>query len=238
MQPAFILLTHHKCASTWLIRYMREFCGLNGLRLDSTHYSQKELDRACDILIWQNASYEFISERVDGALHLIRSPFDIVVSAYHSHKKTHPVDGWPELVRQREVLRNCDDIDGFYLTLSFLERDDFYNGAVGPLHALRHWDFEDRRYATLRMEDVVLEPETHLGGVLQSAFQGSVLPPADEHTFARMTGRQVGEVDDQSHYRSGKSDQWKETLPKPLVEYMRRHYAEILRNFYSHALAA
>ncbi|WP_208948354.1 sulfotransferase domain-containing protein [Segnochrobactrum spirostomi] len=199
--------------------------------------SNTNLDESADVLCWQNASYNFISRKITDGFHFIRNPLDIIVSAYHSHKKTHPLDGWPELRRQREILATCDQAEGLFLTLSFLERDDFHPGAVGPLHALRHWTFEDARIKTLRTEDVVLDPNRYIGQILQDKFPGSVLPPTEHHTFEFMVGRRVGEIDEKSHYRSGKRDQWKEVLPREIVEYMKAHYREIFERFYPHVLS-
>jgi hypothetical protein len=123
-----------------------------------------------------------------------------------------------------------------FLTLTFLERDDFYNGAVGPLHALRHWKFDDDRFRALRMENLVRNPANELGSVLQSRFKESHLPNGDRYSFEAMAGRQVGEIDDSSHYRSGKADQWKESLPAGIIKYIRSHYALLLEKFYPHAL--
>jgi hypothetical protein len=226
------ILTHHKCASTWLGRYLHEFCGLNSLKLAGTHYSNLTLDRSADVTACINASYEFVRDNLDEGIHVIRNPLDIVVSAYYSHRNTHPLDGWPELASQRQILQAVSEREGMFLTLAFLERDDFYSGAVGPLHALRHWNFDDERFCTLRMEDIVLDPELVLGSILKSRFPDSILPPADNHTFEAVSGRQIGKIDDNSHYRSGKADQWKEVLPDAIISYVRIYFASILERFY------
>jgi Sulfotransferase domain len=230
------VLTHHKCASTWIWTYLSEFCALNSMKFFSTPYSDRVAETSNDINLFLNASYSFISSKIPGGIHIIRNPLDIVVSAYHSHKSTHPLKGWPELVAQRRILCSSDEHDGMFLTLTFLERDDFYNGAVGPLHALRHWKFGDERFCELRMEDLVRNPAKELGSVLQSQFKESHLPNADRYTFEAVAGRQAGEVDNSSHYRSGKADQWREALPAGIIKYVRSHYAPLLEKFYPHSL--
>jgi Sulfotransferase domain len=230
------VLTHHKCASAWTAMYLNEFCSLNSVSMSTTPYSNQVLDSSDGINLFLNASYEFISSRIAGGIHIIRNPLDIVVSAYHSHKSTHPLEGWPELAAQRRILCSSDEHDGLYLTLTFLERDDFYNRAVGPLHALRHWKFDDDRFCHLTMEDLVRNPESELGSVLQSGFAESNLPNASRYKFEAMAGRQIGEIDSGSHYRSGQADQWREWLPDGIIKYIRSHYTPLLEKFYPHSL--
>jgi hypothetical protein len=226
------VLTHHKCASSWLERYLREFSASNALRMVVTQFSGWLPDRSPDILALRNASYDFVADKIEAGAHVIRNPLDIIVSAYHSHRNTHPLDEWPELEKQRRILKSVSERDGLFLTLTFLERDDFYDGAVGPLHALRHWNFDDERFCTIRMEDLVRDPETLLGSILTTKFPDSALPATCDHTFEAVSGRQIGTTDVTSHYRSGKVDQWREALPDEIVSYVSAHYADILKRYY------
>jgi Sulfotransferase domain len=230
------ILTHHKCATTWTVRYLSEFCVLNSMNLASTHYSNLILDRWSNLNIYTNASYQFISLKIDEGVHIIRNPLDILVSAYYSHRNTHSLDGWPELKDQRKILRDVNYSDGVFLTLAFLERDDFYDGAVGPLHALRRWNYDDQRFLTVRMEDVVSNPEVVMGSILKARFSESILPSVDNHTFQAVSGRKIGNIDDRSHYRSGKANQWKELLPDAIISYIRAHFTTVLEKFYPDSL--
>lgn len=230
------ILTHHKCASTWLTRYVTEYVNINSLSMSHTHYSAKIPEGRYDCNVITNASYEFISSRVENGIHVIRNPLDIIVSAYFSHKSTHPLDGWPALAMQRKILRSVDQHDGMMLTIAFLERDDFYDGAIGPLHALRHWNFTDDRFVTLRMEDVVVNPSV-VGRLLQRRDFEKRLPNDDNHTFEAITGREKGNVDNSSHYRSGLPGDWRVLLPAGAIEYVRGHFERLLKAFYPETLA-
>lgn len=236
MQNRLIVLTHHKCASTWLGTYLDDIQQINSLLISKTHYSNALLNQNADIWSITNASYDFIRDKISTGVHIIRNPLNILASAYYSHKNTHPLEGWPELSKQREVLNSVSKKEGILLTLSFLERDDFYSGAVGPLHALRHWDFDDARFETIRMEDMVSNPGDVVGKVLRSHFPAVRLPGSENYTFESFTGRKVGALDDSSHYRSGRSDQWKEELPQAAITYIRAHYRELLERYYPETL--
>jgi predicted kinase len=230
------ILMHHKCATVWAHRYVNDYCVANALHMFATHYSNMIPNKRYDVTLLTNSSYCFLKHKIKHGVHIIRNPLDIIVSAYYSHKQTHPDEYWPRLASQRRLLRAASDHDGIFLTLSFLERDDFDANSVGPLHAIRHWDFDDRRFLTMRMEDVVREPTNTLGSYLRTRVSASRLPNESNHTFQAITSRALGEVDDKSHYRSGKPDQWRTVLPASVISYVRVHYEAILRRFYPDSL--
>jgi hypothetical protein len=230
-----LVLSHHKCATTWLSAYVERFAALNRLSFAVTHLSATVPEGAVAVMV--NADWPAVRERPEPRLHVLRNPLDIVVSAYHSHLRTHALEGWPELAAQRAVLEQVSREAGLFLTLAFLERDDFHSGAVGPLHALRHWDFDAPGVATLRMEDAVREGGRPVGEWLAERHPDAILPDPEDFAFARFSGRAPGAVDEASHYRSGRAGQWRDELPEPLVAYLRAHFHALLARFYPDSLA-
>ncbi|ACS87336.1 hypothetical protein Dd703_3578 [Musicola paradisiaca Ech703] len=230
------ILSHHKCATSWLRVYLEEFCSINSIPLSASHLSHIFNDNPNGIDILTNSSYDFIKDKMDDGIHIIRNPLDIIVSAYHSHKKTHSVDGWPELARQREIINEVSEEEGYYLTLAFLERDDFYNGAVGPLHGLRHWNYDDHRFLTIKMEDLVKNPNGIIESYLKEKLQFNHSVRSEKYTFSSFSGRTIGNIDESSHYRSGKENQYIGTLPAGVIKYIRCHYKTILEKFYPYSL--
>ncbi len=209
---------------------------MNGCSYNSSHYSNIDLRAGADFNAYVNASYAAAVQLGGGGLHVIRNPLDILVSAYHSHLKTHSLFEWPELARQRSILQENDEVSGYFLTLAFIERDDFYNGAIGPLYALRNWNFADPEFQTLRMEDIVKDPDGALGAAIRSRLPDCLLPAGAQHSFEAVAGRPFGSTDDGSHYRSGQPDQWRDTLPIAVVRYVQTHYRELLEAFYPESL--
>jgi len=232
------ILAHHKCATVFLARYIRAYCSMNALTMLQTHLSAARLLDQHDVVVMTNAAYGSLCGEIEGGIHIIRNPLDLIVSAYHSHKATHRVDAWPELEVQRRVLCSVDRHDGMLLTLSFLEREDFFDGAEGPLRALRRWNFDDERFVNVRMEDLVQVPNEVLGALLQAQRPHSALPDAGNHTFEAVTGRSPGVIDEGSHYRSGKPGQWRTELPHSVVEYVRAHFRPLLDRFYPEVMAS
>ncbi len=195
--------------------------------------------REFHVSILTNAVYDVVRDHIEcPAIHIIRNPLDIVVSAYYSHFSTHDVEGWPALGDQRRVLAGCSREQGFFLTLAFLERADFYTGTPGPLHALRCWNFDDERICTVRMEDIVKDVNYQLGGFLIENLAGPIeLPSPGDFTFERITGgRHAGEIDDRSHYRSGRPGEWRRDLPEPVINYIRTHFRPLLERYYRDSL--
>jgi hypothetical protein len=211
---------------------------MNGLRFGHTHYSERFVESAPDIVALINADYAFVRERVSSGVHVIRNPLDLICSAYYSHLSTHSVAGWPELELQRSVLQSVPKPEGMMLTLAFLERSDFYSGAIGPVLALRGWDFSNEAFTTLRMEDVVADINGIIGIRLTEMFgSGLKLPDAADFCFERFSdGRRPGEIGNTSHYRVGKPGTSRVELPSSAVAYLRYHLRQVLDRYYPEEL--
>jgi hypothetical protein len=237
-----IFFSHHKCATTWLGEILKSYSAKFGLRFYGTLLSACQLppDEHYDVILFTNSYYdaaagtceEWLNRSRQPALHMIRNPLDLVVSAYYSHLNTHAADRWPALARQRKILRKLDKAAGMMATWAFLERTDFHQWAIGPLFALRRWNYADRRISTLRMEDLVSDQE------LARSALGSRLGQDPSETIAQFTfekvtgGRARGEVDDQHHYRSGRKDQWLEEMDISLAQAIYQSYQDLIDEFY------
>lgn len=234
-----LIMTHHKCASTFVFHYMGKVCDLNGLLLFASHLGTAQPRPDYQVSLLTNAVYYRIKDAIrQPAIHIIRNPLDLVVSAYYSHLSTHSAEHWPQLRHQRNILQNCSKEAGFFLTLAFLEQEEFYPQTPGSLHALRAWRLDDPRVRTLRMEDLVLDVESVLGGMVMETLGDALqLPRSEDFSFERITGgRRPGEIDESSHYRSGLPDTWRRELPDPIIAYIRAHFHAFLDRYYPHAL--
>ncbi len=233
------LFSHHKCATRWLEQYLLKLTSMNGLTFFRTDFSDEPRDPVADIAFFGNTSYEFLISQGLTGCHVIRNPLSVVVSAYYSHLKTHPTSVWPELVAHRSLLESMNRDDGLSLTLEFAMRPNITPRALGPLLAMRQWDYSDSRFTTLRMEDLVANPATTLSPIVRSHFGSMIkhLPTDAEFMFGRFAnGRRVGEVDSESHYRSGSADAWRLELPQAVLGRVRAVFGDILQQFYPAAL--
>ena len=234
--------SHHKCATLWLHEYLAKAAELNKRTFFRTNFGDAPKGATADIVFFGNATYRFDAECGLSGWHVIRNPLNLIVSAYYSHLQSHPFTGfWPALMPQRKLLKSAGKDEGMFLTLTFLERADIDSRWMGPLLALRQWDYADGRFKTLKMEDMVARPDHVLRPILSGLGEnGSVILPTDsEMRFANFSGgRKVGEIDDSSHYRSGSEDSWKTELPPVIIRYIRSRFADVLERFYPETLSS
>ena len=239
----YYFFTHHKCATKWLINILSRYCSNHQLGFFTTHFSDLLPNPNVDysILVYTNSEYVFCKTRMDvnigehnqTATHIIRNPLDMIVSAYYSHLYSHSLDGWDQLVQQREILRRVDKKAGLRATWDFLERRDFDDCAVGPLFSLLHWNFDDSTFKTLRMEDLVINTYDLLQERTQYFFKNDLDGIITENRFEKLSGgRSPGIVDKKDHYRSGRLNQWMDELDLPLAYAVYDKYKPLIDAYY------
>jgi Sulfotransferase domain len=238
---------HHKTGTQWLIKIMLYLAQRNGFTFMATHLSVEygtESGAYCHFTA--NACYQHIPSSVTRAIHIIRDPLDILVSAYYSHARSHPTNGWDDLARHRAALLACGTEAGYQLEMAYLfsHNFQFIDGSVevvAPFAALETWNWDDPRFLTIRMEDLTSDPEQCFRRMF--AFADKPVPDGlaeaiGQASFDKMSGgRQKGAVDDNSHYRRGLPGEWRNTLPPATVEAMRVRFKDLLQRFYPETLA-
>jgi hypothetical protein len=83
------------------------------------------------------------------AFHVIRDPRDIVVSAYFSHRNSHPVEGLPHLAEHRRRLQEASQEDGLLLEMEF---------SSGALLDMAEWDYGRPEILEVKMERLTAHP--------------------------------------------------------------------------------
>lgn len=235
-----VFLSHHKCATNWLARNIGGFAALEpGARVFATHVTNgcpRDLEQWAYVFL-ANAAYVSSKSLLPAkAVHVIRNPLSIIVSAYFSHRYVHGTSIWPELELQREKLRRASKRVGLELTAEFLECPDFGAGAAGPLFSLRNWDFGDDGMLTVRMEDLVMYPVAMFGRIFE--FFGETMSSGfasviEANSFAELSGgRKPGQSDPASHYRSGSATDWTNHLSYWQAKRYYRRYSALLDRFY------
>ena len=202
-------------------------------------YGDSSFDKC--IVFYRNASAS-VYGRYDptSCLRVIRNPLSIVKSAYFSHLKTHGTVGWSRLRQQREALEGLPIEAGLWLTYEFLMEECFYHFTQGPLRVLRDWPNDVSDTNVIRMEDSTLAPSQFLGTIwrkLGGQLDNYQHVDPEYLTFKYQSGgREVGDIDDDSHLRSGNQDEWRSVLPENLIQRIRRDFEPVLHTFYPDAL--
>ena len=179
--------SHHKCATRWLVDYLTRVAALNEWSFFHTDYHDQAPDRSADIAFFGNETYSRIVEQNCCGFHIIRNPLNIVISAYNSHRETHPTDNWPQLCRQRAVLSRSLE------TRVCCLRSRSWNARISRIGRLGRFFLYDCGTITtidsqLRIEDATAQPRASFSPILPEIQQGtSVFLPADT-TFSNFSG--------------------------------------------------
>jgi len=231
-----VIFSHHKCATTWLRKFVSIYAVRYGVRtLITGHTLNPSGADEADLLVFENSTYKFVPRhRHRKALHIIRNPLDIIVSAYYSHRNVHPTDNWPELAEQRKRLLEVDKEHGLMLTWLFLERAfTFQKGVAGTLYALRNWRYH-KPPRVLRSEDIAYDTLT-MQKILDEFFERDTRDITRECVFEKMSGgRKLGEIDETQHLRCGLDGQWKTEMSPQMAKSVYMYYRELIERFYGY----
>jgi len=262
-----IIFGHHKCASTSLNRFavgLAELSGLSWRYFGNPEFQhlEEEIAKADQAVLSVGASKASAipAESDFRAIHLIRHPLDIIVSAYYSHRYSHPIEGWPDLAEHRKKLAKVSKAEGFMLEM------DFWPTRV-TLEELNVWDYSrpeiyESRFEeyTTNVAETMLRWVEHLrlmkhgrGGPpwkerwnqltirrrlpsvmrlrVGSLSRTSVLKIADDLNFEKLAhNRRLGETDTRSHYRSGKAEQWKNEMGQEHINTFLKKFPNLLES--------
>ena len=234
-----LFLTHHKCASAWLTSVLHTYYAQQQRHPVFHSYKSDEFPEnpsAYRYLLLINADYPFLRDKIKRAVHVIRNPLSVVVSAYFSHLFVHPVDKWPLLAAQRQRLHGLSEEEGMEATFEFLSSPAFDDGVAGPLWGMSHFDYDDDRVLTVRMEDLVAAPQMVLSRslfFLGEECPADLLSQLNGHAFkVKSGGRDPGTVDPTSHYRSGNPSDWVNHLSLPCARAIYRAHEPFMDRFY------
>lgn len=151
---------HHKCATGWIDQILREVCfhiGLHfdivALPVDYQRYGSLEAyvrHEQVDFLSYINADEKQAAGLpLYRGIHVVRDPRDVLVSAYFSHRNSHPTDHWPELEPHRDRLRSLSKEEGLFAEMEF-SRPEF--------DEMHRWNYDQAHILELQMETLTKHP--------------------------------------------------------------------------------
>ncbi len=166
---------HHKCASTWVRSILREVTWAAGLKLEEVFCPYLPEKRVALItapqqrlpfnalaayLQRQNAAFASfpiaVAEVIENlrsvtfrGFHMIRDPRDLIVSAYFSHRYSHPIETLPELEPHRKRLAAVSKEEGLFLEMEF---------SAPVLRDMGAWPYGHPNILELKMEELTARP--------------------------------------------------------------------------------
>ena len=239
-------LGHHKCATHWLdnlFRIMMQVCDRktahysllgNEMRSGNLKAVMKRMGRTA--LSWINCDWDPLKPfglEEFRAFHVVRDPRDILVSGYYSHKYSHGILNWPEMMEQRRLLHSLSEQEGMMSEL------DFYLN-VRTFKAMEDWDVSDPRILTIKFEDLIQNPRHVLTECFHNFLglenEGISLDWIESHVAEdpfknRSGGRERGQEDVFHHYRKGIVGDWKNHLTPCILERLELEWGCLLDKY-------
>jgi len=217
----------HRCASTWLLTVTNEICNYINVPFSQYHeWLNMTNRRSTNFVVDINADWEHRLEigRLRG-FHVIRDPRDIVVSAYFSHKYSHPSGEW--LDKQRNLLQTVELDDGIRASIDF-RRNQFQR--------MLAWNYDDAdiyetRYEMLieRPIDIMKDIYMFLGLFPEPLNEKMLETVLDKYRFDKISGgRTRGEEDTHHHYRKGIAGDWRNHFNDANKEYFKELFNDLL----------
>lgn len=217
--------THHKSGTVWLntiFRKVSKFCQLN-------YHAGEQCDLTDDSAVFfQNHSYFDLAQFRGGyrGMHLIRDPRDIIVSGCFYHQRS--TEPWLHQKQQlfsglsyQEKLNSYRNFDDQLLF-------EMENCGHDTIVDMGNWNYQQKEFIEVKYESLIEDiqlfyfreifqflgfPETHLLDLLNIAYKNSLFS---------------GEVNNSTHIRSGKKEQWKRYFKTSHKRKFKQYFADIL----------
>ncbi len=203
---------HHRVGSAWFTRVLEAVAEQYGLRFQSCR--QDELRRGTDVFLQDHSLVDLAKLPPHRGSHMVRDPRDIVVSRYFFHLWTR--ESWAHEPQAEyggcsylEYLNSLDQEAGI-----LAEIDKFVEYGLGHM---ANWNYHNPDILELRYEDLIGDEDAGFRrlfvhyGFSPAAVDRSV-EIAKRFSFERQTKRRVGQVQAQSHLRSGRPGEWRDVL--------------------------
>ena len=237
---------HHRCGSTWFQGILKTVAKEYGLPFIQEDQSKIE-NYPC--VFYQDHSHVDLTqlENYRGS-HMIRDPRDVVVSGYYYHLWTEekwantPIRElgpnialyWPLLpigkikdMSYRGYLNSVDREEGILAETKRASSTDIKD--------MVEWDYTNEKILELKYEAIIEDEERaferlfeHYGFHTRAVKRSLAI--ARRHSFKKKTRRNIGEIKNKSHLRSGRSKQWENEFSEMHKEYFKKlHGADLIK---------
>lgn len=239
----FWIFLHHKCASQYLraqvsaagqhAKKLTEIPALNSFpdppRMESMQHAMARSNYALDDNAWPESVNLLDAQQEHDwrALHFVRDPRDLLVSAYFSHKHSHTTHSLPGLKAHRAAL--C----AMPLETGLLAEMDFYltDQTIRSILAWPHDHPKIKTFNAISLGQDLQRNDLSLFEYVCHWIDIPLLPdfnpPPTWETVS--DGRQLGTELNTHHYRHGVNGDWHRYFTPEIEAEFTRHFGEVYR---------
>jgi hypothetical protein len=230
------LFLHHKCASQYLRAQIAKagveagvltgMSAFNSLReppgVAEVGHAMAVGDYTLDDNAWPDlvTTVDVLRGSDWRGIHCYRDPRDLLVSAYFSHRYSHPTHSLPGLEAHRAALEELDEETGLLAELDFYLTDQ-------AIRAIVQWPYDHTQ--VISVDAIAVAGALAEGD--QARFRACMtwldipVPDAfDPPRYETLSSRARGTEDNTHHYRHGVQGDWQRYFtPRVLETFERRH---------------
>ena len=213
---------HHRSGTVWFWRVLSTVTHRYGLRFQKC--DQEELEPTTEVFMQDHSQINRSVLPAYRGSHMIRDPRDMVVSGYHYHLWTE--EEWARIPREKydgksfqDALNAVGKKRGLMLEMERFCQSD--------LQDMLEWDYDDPAFLELKYEEIIADERTHFEklfrhyGFHTDAIEEG-LKVAEHYSFQNVSERDIGDVEEESHLRSGKSSQWEDHFDDELKTHFKK----------------
>lgn len=201
---------HHRSGTVWFARVLSTVARQYGLHFQQGE--QDDLDPSTEVFLQDHSQVDRSALPPYRGSHMIRDPRDMVVSGYHYHLWTE--EEWARVPREeydgksfQEALNSVGKKRGMMLEMERFCRED--------LQDMLRWKYDDPAFLELKYEEVIADEAPHFETLFRHyGFHDEAvevgLEVAEYYSFQNVSGRSFGDVEEESHLRSGRTSQWED----------------------------
>lgn len=160
----------------------------------------------------------FLKQNQTKVFFILRDPRDLVISWYYSAKYSHPPT--EDINRVRSFLMNCSFVEGVKYSIDQMSEFGLFEGVKGWMGRAENKDL----YRIYLYDDFVEQYENFCLDLIsfldlkrRNISYDEIITKNSYENFSN--GRNKGESDNKSHYRSASINQWKDEFNDELIEY-------------------
>lgn len=231
-----LILGHHKCGTLWIHRLLKQLFPQKFTAEGKRSYGQNilgflEKTRLKSAFIIHSKFDDLHGDHDYKAVHIIRDPRDVAVSAYFSHRYSHGIDRWDELANHRLRLANMSHEDGLIEDLRWSDNMPIGGYGAYTVSVLRDMEFPTKpNILTVRFEDLVSDTYQQFQRAIQFLEldePSNLAEVVEASTWSKLTGRKPGDIKQDAHMRSGKPGDWKNHFTPKVEAYFESRFGNL-----------